>query len=566
MLSRLYISNYALIDELEIKFRGGLTVITGETGAGKSIIMGALALVLGERLDVHSIRQKDRKTIVEGTFDLSGYGLQSFFDSHDIDYFENECIIRREVGINARSRAFVNDTPVSLTTLRELVGNLIDIHSQYSNMLLSKKAFQLDVVDVLGGNLQIADKYRNEYRQYKAKDAELAVQKENLAKRNAERDYIAFQIKQFEDVDLRENEDVELEATLATLSNVGEIKETLWKVSNMLDGDGESAAVIDNLRTVRQSLDSVEDKIAEVSGFGDRIGSVLVELKDVAHSVARIENDLVADPERLQETEERLGVIYDLERKYNVDSVAALMKIQKEFQNELDALDTSAETIDKLEIEVAERLQTVKSIGKELSQRRHKAASEFAEKLVDMAKGLSLKNLRFEVDLAPTAPGERGCDDVEFQFSFNRSQELMPVRGAASGGEISRLMLCIKAIVANSMNLPTMIFDEIDTGISGDVASKVGNLMSLMGKRIQVLAITHLPQVAAFADNHLLVYKEDEDNATMTNVKSLSEEEHVHEIARMLSGKGVNQAAIDNARALIADKTNNLQDNTKSIR
>lgn len=566
MLSRLYISNYALIDELEIKFRGGLTVITGETGAGKSIIMGALALVLGERLDVHSIRQKDRKTIVEGTFDLSGYGLQSFFDAHDIDYFENECIIRREVGINARSRAFVNDTPVSLTTLRELVVNLIDIHSQHSNMLLSKKAFQLDVVDVLGGNLQIADKYRNEYRQYKAKDAELAAQKGNLAKRNAERDYIAFQIKQFDDVDLRENEDVELETTLATLSNVGEIKETLWKVSNMLDGDGESAAVIDNLRTVRQSLDSVEDKIAEVSGFGDRIGSVLVELKDVAHSVARIENDLVADPVRLQETEERLGVIYDLERKYNVDSVAALMKIQKEFQNELDALDTSAETIDKLETEVAERLQTVKSIGKELSQRRHKAASEFAEKLVDMAKGLSLKNLRFEVELAPTAPGERGCDDVEFLFSFNRSQELMPVRGAASGGEISRLMLCIKAIVANSMNLPTMIFDEIDTGISGDVASKVGNLMSLMGKRIQVLAITHLPQVAAFADNHLLVYKEDVDNATMTNVKSLSEEEHVHEIARMLSGKGVNQAAIDNARALIADKTNNLQDNTKSIR
>lgn len=566
MLSRLYISNYALIDELEIKFRGGLTVITGETGAGKSIIMGALALVLGERLDVHSIRQKDRKTIVEGTFDLSGYGLQSFFDAHDIDYFENECIIRREVGINARSRAFVNDTPVSLTTLRELVVNLIDIHSQHSNMLLSKKAFQLDVVDVLGGNLQIADKYRNEYRQYKAKDAELAAQKENLAKRNAERDYIAFQIKQFEDVDLRENEDVELEATLATLSNVGEIKETLWKVSNMLDGDGESAAVIDNLRTVRQSLDSVEDKITEVSGFGDRIGSVLVELKDVAHSVARIENDLVADPVRLQETEERLGVIYDLERKYNVDSVAGLMKIQKEFQNELDAIDTSAETIDKLEIEVAERSQTVKNIGKELSQRRHKAAHGFAEKLVDMAKGLSLKNLRFEVELAPTAPGERGCDDVEFLFSFNRSQELMPVRGAASGGEISRLMLCIKAIVANSMNLPTMIFDEIDTGISGDVASKVGNLMSLMGKRIQVLAITHLPQVAAFADNHLLVYKEDVDNVTMTNVKSLSEEEHVHEIARMLSGKGVNQAAIDNARALIADKTNNFQDNTKSIR
>lgn len=566
MLSRLYISNYALIDELEIKFRGGLTVITGETGAGKSIIMGALALVLGERLDVHSIRQKDRKTIVEGTFDLSGYGLQPFFDAHDIDYFENECIIRREVGTSARSRAFVNDTPVSLATLRELVVNLIDIHSQHSNMLLSKKAFQLDVVDVLGGNLQIADKYRNEYRQYKAKDAELAAQKENLAKRNAERDYIAFQIKQFEDVDLRENEDVELEATLATLSNVGEIKETLWNVINMLDGDGENAAVIDNLRTVRQSLDSVEDKMAEVAGFGDRIGSVLVELKDVAHSVARIENDLVADPVKLQETEERLGVIYDLERKYNVDSVAALMKIQKEFQKELDALDTSAETIDKLEIEVAERLQTVKNVGKELSQRRHKAAHEFAEKLVGMAKGLSLKNLRFEVELAPTAPGERGCDDVEFLFSFNRSQELMPVRGAASGGEISRLMLCIKAIVANCMNLPTMIFDEIDTGISGDVASKVGNLMSLMGKRIQVLAITHLPQVAAFADNHLLVYKEDVDNATMTNVKSLSEEEHVHEIARMLSGKGVNQAAIDNAWALIADKTNNLQDNTKSIR
>lgn len=555
MLSRLYISNYALIDELEIKFHNGLTVITGETGAGKSIIMGALSLILGERVDLRHVRQKDRKTVVEGVFDLSGYGLQAFFTNHDIDFFEKECIIRREIGTSGRSRIFINDSPVNVATLKELVANLIDIHSQHSNMLLSKQSFQLKILDVIAQNAKLLEEYKAEYKQLKAKENELAELKENFAKRNAERDYIAFQLKQFDDVNLQENEDADLEATLATLSNIGEIKETLWRANNIIDGDGEEASVIDNLRTIEQSLRGIEDKIADINGFGDRMDSVLIELKDMAHSMSGIEADLAADPERLKETEDRLNVIYDLERKYNVDSVAELLKIRNDFKAEMDSMDNSDATIARLEHEVESLKATVNAIAGKLSARRKDAAKSFTNQLVTLAKTLSLQNLQFEVAFSAVEPNETGTDKVDFLFAFNRSQQLMPVHNAASGGEISRLMLCIKSIIANTMNLPTIIFDEIDTGISGDVASKVGGLMSSIARHIQVFAITHLPQVAAYADNHLQVYKVDEGNVTITKVKELDGSEHVQEIARMLSGSDVNKAAIDNAKALIADRT-----------
>ena len=555
MLSRLYISNYALIDELEIKFHNGLTVITGETGAGKSIIMGALSLILGERVDLRHVRQKDRKTVVEGVFDLSGYGLHSFFTNHDIDFFEKECIIRREIGTSGRSRIFINDSPVNVATLKELVANLIDIHSQHSNMLLSRQSFQLKILDVIAKNSELLEEYKAEYRQLKAKETELAELKEGFARRNAERDYITFQLKQFDEVNLQDNEDSDLEALLATLSNIGEIKETLWRANNILDGDGEGTSVIDNLRTIEQCLYGIEDKIADIKGFGDRIDSVLIELKDMAHSMSGIEADLAADPERLKETEDRLNVIYDLERKYNVDSVAELLKIRNNFKAEMDSMDNSDETIALLEHEVEAHKATVNGIAGKLSARRKEAAKSFTNQLVTLARTLSLQNLQFEVAFGTVAPSETGTDKVDFLFAFNRSQQLMPVHNAASGGEISRLMLCIKSIIANTMNLPTIIFDEVDTGISGDVASKVGGLMSSIARHIQVFAITHLPQVAAYADNHLLVYKVDEGNVTITKVKELDGSEHVQEIARMLSGSGVNKAAIDNAKALIADKT-----------
>jgi DNA repair protein RecN (Recombination protein N) len=549
MLKRLSISNYALIDQLEIDFEKGLTIITGETGAGKSIILGALSLILGERADSSSIRDKERKTVVEATFDIEDYALEFFFRDNDLDYFDDELIVRREINPNGRSRAFVNDGVVGLATLKELMTRLVDIHSQHSNMLLSRSAFQLSILDNIAGHDEELSEYHNVYNEYKATERQLQELRDNYDRNRSEEDYLRFQLNQFQETNLRPDEDEELEQQQRRLANATSLKEDLWKVINTLNSEDNS--LIDQLQEVRTTLAAAEENLDEVAGMSERVSNALIDLKDIAQSVSAIEESLNSDPAALQQVEERLNAIYSLERKHNVKTVNELLKLQEVYENRLAAIDSSEERISEiqemLESQHAEALQ----LAQVISDNRKKAAGEFASTLQPLAQNLGMKNLQFNIDFKPVELNANGCDSVEFLFAFNKNQELMPVKDTASGGEISRLMLCIKSVIARTMNLPTIIFDEVDTGVSGEIAHKIGDMMGEISNKIQVIAITHLPQVAAHGDSHLRVFKTDTATQTVTGVQRLDYEEHITEIARMLSGSELNQAAIDNARALI---------------
>lgn len=549
MLTRLHISNYALIDELEIKFDNGLTIITGETGAGKSIILGALSLILGERADARSVRNPEKKVVVEASFDISAYALEGFFAENEIDFWEEECIVRREISATGRSRAFVNDTPVTISVLKDLTSRLVDIHSQHSNMLLSKPAFQLSVLDSIADNKEVVSKYNVEYVCYKKLQEQLLEKQNEYEKSRAEEDYIRFQLNQFADLKLTENEDIELENLQKKLSNVSEIKQNLWQISSTLNGEENS--ILEQLKVVAQRIQSTERNLSEIEGMGERVQSALVELKDIAQSVSYVDDQLVDDPRQLEEVEMRLNSIYELERKHNAASVNELLAIQHKFENQLSLIDNSENQIAEIEAKLKTQKAKVKELALTLSETRKKAAQLFVADLQPLAQTLGMRNLAFDIMFTATDHTANGADAVEFLFAFNKNQTLLPVKDTASGGEISRLMLCIKSIIARSMSLPTIIFDEVDTGVSGDVANKIGEMMGEICKRIQVLAITHLPQVAAHAHHHLMVYKADDENSTLTHVKALNEDEHVLEIARMLSGKDVNQAAIENAKSLI---------------
>lgn len=549
MLTRLHISNYALIDELEIKFDNGLTIITGETGAGKSIILGALSLILGERADARSVRNPEKKVVVEASFEISAYALEGFFAENEIDFWEEECIVRREISATGRSRAFVNDTPVTISVLKDLTSRLVDIHSQHSNMLLSKPAFQLSVLDSIADNKEVVSKYNVEYVCYKKLQEQLLEKQNEYEKSRAEEDYIHFQLNQFADLKLTENEDIELENLQKKLSNVSEIKQNLWLISSTLNGEENS--ILEQLKVVAQRIQSTERNLSEIEGMGERMQSALVELKDIAQSVSYVDDQLVDDPRQLEEVEMRLNSIYELERKHNAASVNELLAIQHKFENQLSLIDNSENQIAEIEAKLKTQKAKVKEQALALSETRKKAAQLFVADLQPLAQTLGMRNLAFDIKFTAIDYTANGADAVEFLFAFNKNQTLLPVKDTASGGEISRLMLCIKSIIARSMSLPTIIFDEVDTGVSGDVANKIGEMMGEICKRIQVLAITHLPQVAAHAHHHLMVYKADDENSTLTHVKALNEEEHVLEIARMLSGKDVNQAAIENAKSLI---------------
>lgn len=550
MLTRLYIANYALIDQLEIEFSDGLTIITGETGAGKSIIMGALSLILGERADTHAIRDRQAKTIVEASFDIKDYRLNAFFDNNDIDYYEHECIVRREIGVNGRSRAFVNDTAVTVSVLRELTSHLVDIHSQHSNMLLSRPQFQLSVLDNIAGNASMLKTYSARYLHYKALQSMLRSQQESYNKGKAEMDYLRFQLNQFDELKLQKGEEDELEELQKKLSNVTDSKEALWKVETALDGEENS--IISQLSTLSQVLADTEHNLSEIAGLSDRMQSAVIELKDIAHSVMSVNDDLSDDPEQLEQVTQRLDAIYSLERKHNVKSVDELLDIEARYRRQIEEIDNSDERIGQLKHDIEVQEKELASLSHQLSTRRKQAASDFVCQLLPLAQGLGMKNLKFDVKFIPVGYGPSGCDAVEFLFAFNKNQDLLPVQETASGGEISRLMLSIKTIIARIMNLPTIIFDEVDTGVSGDIASRIGDMMGDIAKYIQVIAITHLPQVAAHGMHHMKVFKTDAPDGTYTSVQVLNREEHVLEIARMLSGKDVNQAAIDNAKSLVA--------------
>lgn len=550
MLSRLYISNYALIDRLEIDFKEGLTIITGETGAGKSILLGALSLIMGERADIKAMRDSGSKTIVEATFNITGYHLDRLFAEADVDYDEQECILRREIAPSGRTRAFINDTPVPLTLLREVATRLVDIHSQHSNMLLAKPQFQLDIIDSLAGNQPLRDEYLLQYRQYRDIEQKLKQLTERCHQARGEEDYLRFQLKQLQDMNLKPGEDAKLEAEQAKLSNVTEIKQALWEVEHLLSG--EDVAVIDHLKTAVSRLQAIESMLPDVEGFAERVDTALIELKDIASAVANVQETLQLDPEQLQIVENRLNDIFTLERKHNVQTVDELIALQTGYEARLHDLDTGDEQIEQLKHQLETIHAQATLLAHQLTDKRRKAAQSFAQQLVERARLLALGNLQFDIAFTPTdGLTPTGVDAIEFRMAFNKSQPLMPVKDTASGGEISRVMLCVKAIVAQRISLPTIIFDEVDTGVSGDTASRMGEMMGDIARNIQVIAITHLPQVASHGDNHLKVYKSDEDESTHTHVAMLDHEQHVMEIARMLSGKDINQAAIDNARTLI---------------
>ncbi len=552
MLKRLSISNYALIDQIEILFDQGLTIITGETGAGKSIILGALSLILGERADSSSIRNKERKTVVEAVFDIKDYNLKSFFQENDIDYYEDELIARREINPNGRSRAFVNDGVVGLATLKELMTRLVDIHSQHSNMLLSRPSFQLSILDNIAGHYDDLNSYSDIYNNYRDTERKLNELRDNYDRNRSEEDYLRFQLNQLQETNLKPGEDEELEQQQRRLTNATSLKEDLWKVINILNGEEQS--LLDQLQDVHHSLAVAEENLEEVAGMSERVANSLIDLKDIAQSISSIEENLNNDPAALQQVEDRLNAIYSLERKHNVKTVNELLELQAQYQERLEAIDCSEERINAMQQQLDGQRNEALKLAQVISESRKKAATEFSTKLIPLAQNLGMKNLQFHVDFKNVEINASGCDNVDFLFAFNKNQALMPVKETASGGEISRLMLCIKSVIAQSMSLPTIIFDEVDTGVSGEIAHKIGDMMGDIAHHIQVVAITHLPQVAAHSNSHLRVFKTDTATQTVTSVERLNDEEHVTEIARMLSGSEVNQAALDNARALINDK------------
>ena len=553
MLKQLKISNYALIDKLDIEFGPGLTIITGETGAGKSIMMGALSLILGDKAESRAIRTVDKKSVIEVVFDIEEYGLQQFFADNDIEYYDGgECILRREISPTGRTRAFVNDTPVTLPVMRALSVQLIDIHSQHSNMLLSSHRYQLSILDNLHPDKSLLARYSREYEKYRRIEARIKELTENNARRKQEEDYLRFQLSQIKELNLQPGEDAELEAAERRLSNVNEIKSGLWQCEQLLDGDDENAvSVLGGLASVAASLSRLGQIYDEVGDMGDRLDAIIIDLKDMARTVSVLQSNLVDDPAELARVSERLGNIYSLENKHKVQSVDELIALQNEYEAQLAEIDNFDDEIARLGKELKGQEDVVARIAAELTSRRHETSAIFEEKLKALAVPLGMKNLQFKIEFEQVPFSATGIDAVKFLFSFNKQQPLMPVETTASGGEISRLMLCIKSIIAKSMKLPTIIFDEVDTGVSGDIANRMGDLMKEISRNIQVITITHLPQVAAKGDNHFKVYKQDTADSTHTSVRRLGDEERVMEIAAMLSGDRVSDAAIDNAKILL---------------
>ena len=549
MLKRLVISNYALIDNLEISLNGGLTIITGETGAGKSIILGALTLLLGERADVRSVRNSDKKTVVEGVFDISGYSIESFLSENDIDSYNSDCILRRELLPNGRSRAFVNDTPVTVSVLSELASRLIDIHSQHSNALLLNPVYQLDVIDGISTDKELKLKYAQIYDEYFDLKKRIEETKSRIEKNKADEEYFRFQLRQFDSVELDQDVINEMEKRRSTLENISEIKERLWNSSSILGNDDNS--IVSGLSYLRQQLDGLIGIFDEAAAISQRVDSLYIESKDILDTLNGYVDNLNDDPDELEQINEKLSAVYSLQQRYHVKDVADLVKIKNDLEKALFEIDNSEEEISELQKKLGLISAKLEDAANKLTAERKSVAGQFSEKLVAVAKPLGMKNLACKIEFLKIDYAKNGQDKIRFLFSFNKNQALMPVEKTASGGEISRLMLCLKSIIVEKMQLPSIIFDEIDTGVSGDIANKIGNMMKSISKKIQVIAITHLPQVAALGDCHYKVYKQDIGNLTVTNMAELNKIERINEIAGMLSGAQINAAAMDNAKSLL---------------
>lgn len=550
MLRSLYIQNYALIDKLDIGFEPGFSVITGETGAGKSIILGAIGLLLGQRADVRAIRTGAAKCIIEARFDISNYHMQSFFEENELDY-EDECILRRELYASGKSRAFINDTPAQLAQMKELGEQLIDIHSQHQNLLLNKEGFQLSVLDLLSHNEKILEAYQRAYKQWKQRLAELTSLKERIARDKADEDYMRFQWEQLDEVGLRSGEQEELEQEAELLSHAEEIKAGMYKVEQLLGGD--EGGVLAGLKDCSMVISGLQKVYPATEELAARLESTYVELKDILLEVSACGENIEFNPGHLAEVNERLNLIYTLQQKHRVGTVDELIALRDEYASRLAAITSSDEELESLK-EVCNGLyDEVCKLAGSLTEARAQAAREVEHQMAVRLVPLGMPNVRFVVEMGRrNDPGLHGMDTVSFLFSANKNGVLQNISSVASGGEIARVMLSVKAMIAGAVKLPTIVFDEIDTGVSGEIADRMADIMQEMAdNKRQVISITHLPQIAARGRAHYKVYKRDNETETNSHIRRLTEQERVEEIAHMLSGATLTEAALNNARALL---------------
>lgn len=550
MLRSLYIQNYALIEKLDIGFDSGFSVITGETGAGKSIILGAIGLLLGQRADVKSIRKGASKCIIEARFDVSAYGMQPFFEANELEY-EDECILRRELHASGKSRAFINDTPASLVQMKELGELLIDVHSQHQNLLLNKEGFQLNVLDLLAhdeAQLAAYQKLYNDWRQAR-QDLEALVARAEQSR--ADEDYIRFQLEQLEEANLTDGEQEELEQEAEMLTHAEDIKAGLYRAGQALNAD--EGSVLEALKDCQNTMMGLRSVFAPAGELADRLDSVYIELKDISQELADKEEEVEFNPARLDEVNARLNLIYSLQQKHRVDTVKALLSLQENYALQLSAITSSDEDIARLEAQVKELFSQVTAQAQVLTEARTRAAREVERQMAARLVPLGMPNVRFQVEMGVRKePGVHGADTVNFLFSANKNGVLQNISSVASGGEIARVMLSVKAMIAGAVKLPTIVFDEIDTGVSGEIADRMADIMQEMGDNDrQVISITHLPQIAARGRAHYKVYKEDNEVETNSHIRRLTDDERVEELAHMLSGATLTEAALNNARALL---------------
>lgn len=553
MLKNLKISNYALIEKSDIDFSSGFSVITGETGAGKSIILGALGLLMGQRADSKVIKANEKKCAVEAVFNIEGLQLEAFFSEHDIDYDAEECILRREVSSNGKSRAFVNDSPVSASTLKLLAAEVIDIHSQHQNLLMGREHFLLDILDAVANNQEVKDAYAQCFHEWHEACKALKQLKEQRAQDQANRDFLQFQFDQLEAANLQADEQSELEEEHQLLSHAEEIKGSLFEALNAFSEDGGNIA--GKLRSAAHALSSISGVFAQAEALAERIESARIELEDVSEELERNAENIEFDPTRYQFVEERLNTIYELEKKHQVDTIADLLRLQEELNLQLNNIENGDEIIAEKEKAIEGLYQRLLSLGKDITTSRKTAAKTTAENLMLTLQTLGMPNarLRFEITTR-TAPDISGFDNVTFLFSANKNVPEQDVTQIASGGEIARLMLSLKAFLSQRKKLPTIIFDEIDTGVSGTMAERMAQVMQQMAQNCQVICITHLPQIAALGQQHYRVFKSENDTGTSSHITRLDNDERIHEIANMLSGEELTEAAINNAKALLKNK------------
>lgn len=550
MLTQLYIKNFTLIDELNVDFHPGFSVITGETGAGKSIILGALGLLLGNRADVKTIKEGTQRCIVEGHFDITRYALEQFFFENDIDFVGEDCILRREVNSNGKSRAFINDTPVGLNLMKELGEQLIDIHSQHQNLLLQKQDFQLSVVDIIAKNQSLLAQCKKEYAEYNDSKSKLQRAKQSIEESKTNIDFIRFQYNELAALNLQVGEEESLEQQSKTMQHSEDIKSSLYEVdSNLSD---ESTGIITRLYRSLSAIKSIAEVLPQAEDITERLDNTYIELKDISSEVSDMLENIEYDPQELERINNRLDAIYTLQQKHHVNSVEELVRLQEDYKATLDNVENSDVALEELENSMKESLTKVSKTADELTKKRKASITTIVSDIAERLKALALPNVSFNINIKKKEISSNGCDDVEFLFSANPGTPLRPISEIASGGEIARVMLSLKAMLSGAVKLPTIIFDEIDTGVSGRIAEQMAVIMKEMGHSDrQVISITHLPQIAAQGSNHYKVYKEQDNNETHSHLTHLTDDERIQEIAQMLSGSNVTEAAINNAKELL---------------